>query len=69
MELKNEFARDIERDWQGGNGGRAMSAVGGKLLLDHGPDPRFLVLCAESRSLRFLIEGQSPAFHLPGWLV
>jgi hypothetical protein len=67
MELKNEFARDIERDWQGGTGGRCRQL--GEIVLDHGPDPRFPVLCAESRSLRFLIEGQSPAFRLSGWLV
>jgi hypothetical protein len=51
IELENEFIGDIERDWQGFTEGRALSGRRGRIVLDHGPDPPFLVLCAESPAL------------------
>ncbi len=51
IELKNEFIGDIERDWQGNHW--SAGAIGGnwRIVLDHGPDPPLIALCAERPSL------------------
>src|ERR1035438_5951545 len=51
IELKNEFTGDVERDWQGNHW--RLGAIGrrGRIVLDHWPDPPWLLLCAESPSL------------------
>ena len=51
IELKNEFIGDIERHRQWNHWSAGAIGRRGRIVLDHGPDPPFLVLCAESPSL------------------
>src|SRR5579859_5627901 len=48
IELKNEFIGDIERHRQRNHWSAGAIGRRGRIVLDHSPNPPFLVLCSES---------------------